>query len=69
VPTVESVAQVLTEIRSGDGMPLSVAARQFPGHRGGRTVNPSTIFRWITGGAKGANGTIVKLEAARVVLI
>jgi hypothetical protein len=30
------------------------------------TVNPSTTFRWVTNGAKGPGGRVVKLEAVRV---
>jgi hypothetical protein len=57
--------QVLTEIQSGDGLSLSAAGRLFPAHRGTGTVNPSTVFRWVSKGAKTADGRVVKLEAVR----
>lgn len=62
----EGVSQVLTEIQSGDGLSLSAAGRLFPGHRGGASVDPSTVFRWVTKGTRTTDGRAVKLEAARV---
>jgi hypothetical protein len=40
---------------------LSALARRVPPLRQGRPINPSTIYRWITGGARG-----VKLESCFV---
>jgi hypothetical protein len=62
----EAVPQVLAEIQSGEGLSLSAAGRLFPGHRGGASVDPSTVFRWVTKGTKTARGQVVKLEAVRV---
>jgi hypothetical protein len=62
----DDVSRVLTEIQSGDGLGLAAAGRLFPGHRGGRAVNPSTIFRWVTRGLTDPSGTVIRLEAARV---
>ncbi|QDU20661.1 DUF1580 domain-containing protein [Urbifossiella limnaea] len=62
---VSEVPLVLTEIRAGGGMSLSGVGRQFPGHRGGPAVDPSTVFRWATKGLNLA-GRTVKLEAVRV---
>lgn len=62
----EPVPQVLTEIQDGQGLALSAAGRLFPGHRGGTAVDPSTVFRWVTRGAKTPAGELVKLEAVRV---
>jgi hypothetical protein len=59
------VPQVLTEIQGGGGMSLSGVGRQFPGHRGGPAVDPSTVFRWVTKGLS-VGGRTVKLEAIRV---
>jgi hypothetical protein len=61
----ETVPQVLTEIQSGGGLSLSTAGRLFPGHRGGKSVDPSTVFRWITKGSRTVGGKTVKLEAVR----
>lgn len=47
---------VLTEIQSGEGLSLAAAGRLFPGHRGGRTVDPSTVFRWVTKGTTAGGG-------------
>jgi Protein of unknown function (DUF1580) len=62
----EAVPQVLAEIQSGEGLSLSAAGRLFPGHRGGASVDPSTVFRWVTKGTRTARGQTVKLEAVRV---
>ncbi|MBP3956853.1 DUF1580 domain-containing protein [Gemmata sp. G18] len=62
----DAAPQVLTEIQAGDGLSLARAGRLFPGHRGGVAVDPSTVFRWVTAGARGTNGDRVKLEAVRV---
>ena len=62
----EPVPQVLTEIQDGQGLALSATGRLFPGHRGGAAVDPSTVFRWVTKGAKTPAGGLVKLEAVRV---
>ena len=58
--------QVLTEIQSGDGLSLSAAGRLFPGHRENGTVDPSTVFRWVTKGMRTGDGLMVRLEAVRV---
>jgi hypothetical protein len=62
----DAVPEVLTEIQSGGGLSLSAAGRMFPAHRGEGTVDPSTVFRWVTRGAKTPGGQAVKLEAVRV---
>jgi hypothetical protein len=41
--------------------PLAQAAQRLPRLRGGRPVNPSTLWRWATSGLRG-----VKLEICRV---
>ena len=55
----DAFPQVLTEIQSGDGLSLSAAGRTFPAHRGSGTINPSTVFRWVTKGTRIANGQVV----------
>lgn len=62
----EPVSQVLAEIQAGEGLSLSAAGRLFPGHRGGKSVDPSTVFRWVTRGTRTTGGALVKLEAVRV---
>lgn len=61
-----SVTQVLQEIQAGHGLALSAAGRLFPGHRGRAAIDPSTVFRWVTKGAKTPAGGLVRLEAVRV---
>jgi len=63
-PASPSIPPVLAEIQSGEGLSLSAAGRLFPGHRGGRAVDPSTVFRWVTKGTT-AGGRTVRLEAVR----
>ncbi len=62
----EPVPRVLQEIQAGQGLSLSAAGRLFPAHRGPGSVDPSTIFRWVTQGAKTPDGRHVKLEAVRL---
>jgi hypothetical protein len=62
----EAVPQLLAEIQAGEGLSLSAAGRLFPGHRGGKSVDPSTVFRWVTKGTRTPGGRPVKLEAVRV---
>ncbi len=66
VSKAETVQPVLAEIKAGEGLSLSAAGRLFPGHRGGKSVDPSTVFRWVTKGTRTHGGSAVKLEAARV---
>jgi hypothetical protein len=65
-PVPDGIPQVLAEIQAGEGLSPAAAGRLFTGHRGGKSVAPSTPFRWITKGAKAADGRVVKLEAVRV---
>ncbi len=59
------MASVLEEIVAGEGMTMGEAAKLFPAHRGKGRASTSTIWRWITEGATGPDGTVVKLEAAK----
>jgi hypothetical protein len=44
---------------------ISQVCRALPGARGNRTVNPSTVTRWIVIGCPARNGERVKLSATR----
>lgn len=66
IPAVASAPDVLSEIRAGGGQTLSAAGHQFPGHRRNGTVDPSTVFRWVTKGMRTQDGRVVRLEAVRV---
>lgn len=61
-----SAPDVLAEIQAGEGLSLSAAGKQFPGHRGGSHIDPSTIFRWVTRGTRTPSGAVVKLGAIRL---
>jgi hypothetical protein len=45
---------------------LTTAAKLVPPARSGRRTHISTIIRWITDGARGPNGTRVRLEGVRL---
>jgi hypothetical protein len=60
--TSQFQAQLLNEGPLG----LAAAARLVPSFRGGKSTAPSTVFRWISEGCRGAGGERIKLEAARI---
>lgn len=62
----DAVAVLLAEIRAGDGLSMTAAAREFPAHRGTGTLNPSTLHRWGLKGARGADGQLVRLAMIRI---
>jgi len=57
---------VLTEIVAGLGLSLSQAARRFPSARLGKPVHSSCVWRWMHDGARLPDGSVVRLEAAKV---
>lgn len=57
---------ILTEIESGQGEPLTRAARRIPSTRKGRPVTLSCLLRWVNTGVLIADGSRVQLEAARL---
>ena len=42
------------------------AASRLPALRGGKAVNPSTLWRWTKRGVRARNGVRVRLEAIKV---
>lgn len=59
--------QLISELLSGDCLSTGQVARSFPPKRGrGKSVNPSTVYRWATSGAKTRTGRNVRLETALV---
>ncbi len=59
--------QLTTEILSGGGLTLPAAAKILPPHRGeGECTSHVTLWRWVTVGARAADGRTVKLEAVRL---
>jgi hypothetical protein len=47
-------------------IPLARAAEMVPPARRGKKTHLSTVFRWVTDGAKGPDGRRVRLEAVRL---
>jgi hypothetical protein len=45
---------------------LADAAKLVPAARGGKRCHLSTILRWVLKGSKAPDGTLVRLEAARL---
>ncbi|HEX4612611.1 MAG TPA: DUF1580 domain-containing protein [Urbifossiella sp.] len=65
MPTID-VPTVLEEIQAGGGLTLAAVGKLFPSHRGPGTMDPATVFRWVTNGSKATDGRAVRLEAVRV---
>lgn len=68
VERLQDVSATCSLLASGEKLysPAGVAkASNIPGHRGGRHLNGSTVFRFITRG-KSVNGEVIRLEAVRV---
>ena len=42
------------------------AASRLPSLRGGKSVNPSTVWRWATRGVRARDGVLVRLESLKV---
>jgi hypothetical protein len=42
------------------------AAGRLPSLRGGKPVNPSTIWRWTTRGVRNRQGAVIRLECLKV---
>jgi hypothetical protein len=65
---IESVSQVLQEVRDGQGVGLAGVARKFPNDRtnGQGHINASTVFRWCLVGCKGATGQRIRLQHVRI---
>jgi hypothetical protein len=42
------------------------AAGRLPALRGGKSVNPSTVWRWTKRGVRARNGVRIRLEAIKV---
>jgi hypothetical protein len=42
------------------------ATKRLPALRGGKSVNPSTVWRWTTRGVHARNGVLVRLESIKV---
>jgi Protein of unknown function (DUF1580) len=56
----------VSDIFSESSISIGEAAKLFPGRRPGKTLNFSTIWRWIRGGIRTRSGQVVRLEACRL---
>lgn len=64
--TAAIVSPILSEIASGLGLSLAQAGRRFPPSRLSRPVSPSCVWRWVHDGVRLPDGSVVRLEAARL---
>jgi hypothetical protein len=60
------VSQVAAEVSQGDAVSTSGVGRMLPGRSPGKTVDPSTVFRWISHGIRRSDGARVRLEAIKI---
>jgi hypothetical protein len=65
-PLIASIALVISEIVRGKALSFSQAGKLIPALRGESSTNPATIWRWARRGHKLDDGTVVKLECAKV---
>jgi hypothetical protein len=54
------------DLTTETALPLAAAAKLVPPGRNGKCTHLSTLLRWITRGAKGPTGEVVRLEAVRL---
>jgi hypothetical protein len=47
-------------------IPLAAAAKLLPAARNGKRCHLSTLLRWILRGCRGPDGTLIRLEGARL---
>lgn len=62
---VAPIPDVITEIVAGDGLTMGQVASLLPAHRGTAKATTSSVWRWVTAGARGVGGRVVRLEAAK----
>lgn len=60
------LSTIINEIVSGRGLSMSEAGRRVPARRGSRPTWGSTVWRWVCRGYKLPDGSIIKLEAAKM---
>jgi hypothetical protein len=56
----------MLDLTTEDAITLAAACRLVPPARNGRKTHISTLVRWIAQGVKAPDGTLVRLEAARL---
>jgi hypothetical protein len=56
----------MIDLSSERVIPLCRGNRHLPESPRGKRVHPSTLYRWASGGVRGADGTHVVLETIRV---
>jgi hypothetical protein len=63
---MSEVSPIISEIVEGNGLSMSDAGRIVPALRGNRRTNPATIWRWVCRGHRLPDGSVIKLEAAKL---
>jgi len=62
----EPLSTIISEIVDGNGLSMSEAGKRIPALRGDRRTNPATVWRWVCRGHRLSDGSIIKLEAAKL---
>ena len=57
---------VRDEVLGGDSYRLAAARHLFPLRRGGRQINPATLWRYIMDGCALPDGRVIRLEGLRL---
>jgi hypothetical protein len=60
------ISLVISEIVAGEALSMGEAGRIIPALRGQKRTDPATIWRWVNRGHKLPDGSILKLEAAKM---
>jgi hypothetical protein len=63
---MSEVSPIISEIVEGNGLSMSDAGGLVPALRGKRRTNPATVWRWVCRGHRLPNGSVIKLEAAKL---
>lgn len=64
---MSDAARVIDEVVAGEGLGLTAAAKLVPPYRGSASnADPTTIWRWMRDGYKMPDGTVIKLESAKL---
>jgi hypothetical protein len=65
-PAYHETPLVISEVLRGEGLSLAQAARALPSGRGRGRLNPTTLWRWSSSGARSKAGRRIFLEVARL---
>jgi hypothetical protein len=62
----EQWSKIISEIVAGEALSMGEAGRIIPALRGQKRTDPATIWRWVNRGHKLPDGSVLKLEAAKM---